>query len=363
MPRPLRAAAVAVLLGVAPATASSPPAYAERAAALLAGHVRDQGFSGSVLVAYEGRPIFRDSFGLANREWQIPNAADTRFRIASLSKQFTAAAILLLAERGLLSLDDPLSRHDDTVPAAWRAVTIRHLLSMRSGIPSYTSLPGFFGNPSRLDRSPAEVVDLVRDAPLLFPPGSAHDYSNTNYLLLGALIEKLGGQPYGAFLHDNIFVPLGMADTGYDDGSVLIARRASGYRNTAGQWTNAAYISMTAVQAAGGLYSTPADLLRWERALAAGKLLRPDSLAQMFRDHGQSYGLGWVVRAGSPGPVQAHSGDIPGYAAMICRYPADGLAIIVLSNLEGAPALGIAGELAGLYFAGRGQQRPACLNP
>lgn len=328
----------------------STQSYADTAATLIESYVRSDLFSGTVLVAQDGKPIFRQAYGLANREWNIPNAPDTKFRIGSITKQFTAAAILRLAERGKLGLDDLISTHYAKAPASWEKITLRHLLSMRSGIPNYTNLPDFFKKQAMLDHTLDEVIELTRSDPLNFEPGSAFEYSNSNYMLLGYVIEKTSGSSYRRYLQDNLFGPLGMRDSDYDATEEIVERRALGYRRNGERWENASYLSMTVPQAAGGLISTVDDLLAWDQAMDAGKVLDPNLMRIMFTDHGDGYGLGWAIGERFGRRLQHHGGDINGFSTKLGRYPDGKLTIVVLSNLEGVPADKIASELAAIHF-------------
>ena len=192
----------------------------------MALHERHTGFSGMVLVARHGRPLVARAYGLADREWEAPVTARTRFRIGSITKPFTSAAILMLAERGKLALDDPVCRYVSPCPAAWGPATIRHLLSHTSGIPDFTRLEALRGGELR-EQTPAELASAVAGHPLAFAPGTGWDYSNSGYLLLGMVIEKVSGRAYEDFLRDEIFVPAGMTATARDrPGSPFALRRA-----------------------------------------------------------------------------------------------------------------------------------------
>jgi D-alanyl-D-alanine carboxypeptidase len=330
--------------------ARSEQSYADQANSLVESYARWNLFSGSVLVAHDGHPVFRKAFGPANREWDIPNAPDTKFRIASVTKQFTAAAVLRLVERGALKLDDPISQYYPGAPASWQMITIRHLLTHTSGIPSYTALPDFPAKISRIDLSPQEIVKLTQDQPLEFEPGTAYAYGNTGYILLGYVIEKVSGLSYAQYLQDNIFSALGMNDTGYDLNAVVLSRRASGYSYSDTGWTNASYLAMSLPFAAGSLYSTVEDLLVWERALSDGKVLNVGSLQAMFTDYGHAYGFGWHIGRQFGRRLQTHAGGINGFRSNIDLYPDDKLVIIILSNIENAPVEKIGHELAALQF-------------
>jgi len=257
-----------------------------------------QHFMGSILIVREGQVLADRSFGSANLEWQIPNTASTRFRIGSLTKQFTAASILLLAERGKLRLEDPVSKYLENPPVAWSGITVLHLLTHTSGVVSITDLPG---EQAALTRggTPAEIVERFRNQPLLFPPGTQARYSNSGYILLGMVVEKASGEPYATFLQKNIFEPLGMRDTGIDDDADILQSLASGYRIEAGTLRHADFIDTRIPFAAGDLYSTTYDLARWQEALFGGKLLQPDSLKRMITPGKEAFGLGVVVKRSS----------------------------------------------------------------
>jgi CubicO group peptidase (beta-lactamase class C family) len=203
--------------------------YAVAAQEIVSPFLQDDLFSGVVLVAKKGEIIFRRAFGLANREWAIPNTPETRFRIGSITKQFTAAAILRLTERGKLSVHDRLGQHLPDVPDSWHDVTIHQLLTHTSGIPSYTNLPDFLSRISLEERTPREIMELTSGQALEFPPGDRFCYSNTGYVLLGSVVESISGQTYATFLNDEFFQPLGMVDSGYDHTSKIVERRADGY--------------------------------------------------------------------------------------------------------------------------------------
>jgi len=324
--------------------------YAGKAAALVESYVGSGLFSGSVLVVCDSRPQFRQSFGLANREWGIPVTPDTKFRIGSVTKQFTVAAILQVVERGKLKLSDLISEYYAEAPAAWQNITILHLLTHTSGIPSYTALPDFPHKISKLHQTPEEIIQLTQNEPLEFEPGTQFAYDNTGYILLGYVIEKVTGQSYVQYLQEYIFDHFGMHNTGYDDNATIIPCRASGYSYSGGHWDNASYIDMSLPFAAGSLYSTIDDLLIWDQALSSGKVVSTASLQAMFTDYGHSYGLGWVIRKQFDHTIQTHGGGINGFRATIDRYPDDKLTIIVLSNIETSPVEKIARELAALHF-------------
>jgi CubicO group peptidase (beta-lactamase class C family) len=342
----------ASLLMAAPALAASPtcptPDFAKQARALITPYLEAESFSGSILVAKDGAPVWRESFGAADREWDVANTADTKFRLGSITKQFTATAILQLVEQGKLSVDDPISKYYADAPPAWAKVTIKHLLTHTSGIPSYTGLPTFFATGSKLPLTPEGLIKLTRDLPLEFEPGTKYAYDNTGYVILGYVIEKVSGETYADYVAKHIFAPLGMKDTGYDVSGVILRHRASGYQGSKDGWRNADYLDMTLPYAAGSLYSTTGDLMIWDRALVDGKILTPASRQAMFTDYGHKYGFGWKVDTVSGHELIGHGGGINGFSTGIARYPKDGVVAIVLANYNASPSNTIAENLAGL---------------
>jgi CubicO group peptidase (beta-lactamase class C family) len=342
----------ASLLLAGPALAAGPscptPDFAKQARELITPYLEAESFSGSILVAKDGAPVWRESFGAADREWDIANTADTKFRLGSITKQFTATAILQLVDQGKLSVDDPISKYYADAPAAWAKVTIKHLLTHTSGIPSYTALPGFFDKSSMSPLSPDGIIKLTRDMPLEFEPGAKYNYDNTGYILLGYVIEKISGETYADYVAKHIFAPLGMKDTGYDVSTTILRHRASGYKPTKDGWRNADYLDMTLPYAAGSLYSTTGDLLIWDRALTEGKILTPASRQAMFTDYGNHYGFGWGIKPVAGHEQVSHGGGINGFSTGISRYPKDGVVAVVLANYGGSPSNGIAESLAGL---------------
>ena len=313
-------------------------------------HVDDNTFMGSVLVARDGEVLLSEGYGFANLEWNVPNTPTTKFRLGSITKQFTAAAILLLAERGKLSIDDPIKKHMPNAPATWDSVTIYHVLTHTSGIPSFTSFPEYMT--AKLQPSPAEkTVALFKDRPLDFAPGSQMSYSNSGYVLLGYLVEKISGQSYAAFLRDNIFTPLGMKDTGYDVNAEVIERRAAGYTPAAkGGFQNAPFVDMTIPGGAGALYSTTEDLLRWTRGLFGGKLLTGASVQKMTTPFKNNYAFGLVSSQRNGRTEIAHNGGIEGFNTKLMYYPVDKTTFVVLANVNSPAADQIADQLAAVYY-------------
>jgi CubicO group peptidase (beta-lactamase class C family) len=266
-----------------------------------------------------------------------------------VTKQFTAAAILLLEERGKLSLDDVVKKHWPDAPAAWNSVTVFHLLTHTAGIPNLTALPDF--RAQRLSPSPvASTVALFKDRPLEFEPGTEMRYSNSGYVVLGFLIERISGQPYARFLRDNVFAPLDMHDTGYDVQGEIIERRASGYVVAPGGFANAPYVDMTIPHGAGGLYSTTEDLLRWTRGLFGGKLLTAASVEKMTTPFKNDYALGVSSIERSGRRAITHGGSIEGFNTNLTFYPADRTTVVVLGNVNGGAPGQIAAQLGAVLY-------------
>jgi CubicO group peptidase (beta-lactamase class C family) len=336
-----RRAVLAVLLA-APGWAQEAGSRLEQVAQSYA--ARGQ-FMGSVLVARGEEILLNQGYGSANLEWEISNTPRTKFRLGSVTKQFTAAAILLLEEQGKLNVDDPVQKHLPDAPSAWDGITIRHLLSHTSGIPNFTSFPEY--RTWQLSAStPEQSVARFRDKPLEFKPGEKWAYSNSGYLLLGYLIEKISGQSYAQFLQESIFTPLGMKDSGVDSNSEIIPRRAAGYTPSPKGPQHAGFIHMSIPHAAGALYSTTDDLLRWQRGLFGGTVLKEDSLKKMTTPVLNQYGYGVGVRTVKGRRSIEHGGGIEGFNTFLAYYPETRLTVVVLANLNGNAPQEMAGLLA-----------------
>jgi CubicO group peptidase (beta-lactamase class C family) len=286
---------------------------------------------------------------MANIELAVANTPQTVFRLGSVTKQFTSMAIMMLQERGKLRVSDPACQHLPECPAAWQPLTIRHLLTHTSGIPNYTNLPEF-GKMAVLPTSTSDMIGTLKDKPLEFLPGEKFAYSNSGYFLLGAIIERASGKTYADFLQENIFTPLGMNQSGYDTPARIIKHRAAGYARQAGETVNAAYMDMTIPGAAGALYSTTEDLLRWDRALYTTTLVSQKSLDELFTPLKGGYAYGWSVGKRFDRQSISHGGGIYGFATHIDRFPADRVTVIVLSNVEGVSASRISNDLAAVVF-------------
>jgi CubicO group peptidase (beta-lactamase class C family) len=284
-----------------------------------------QMFMGSVLVAKNGKIIFSKGYGMADLEWNVPNSSATRFNIASMTKQFTAASILLLEEREKLRTDDPVKKYFSEAPAAWDKITIYHLLTHTSGISN---------DAARYEPGPPEKLEL-NDAPLNFQPGEQWAYTNLGYIVLGYLVEKISGETYEEFVQENIFKPLEMKDSGLISFVTVIPRRATGYWPGSNGIENAERPDPRYGFSAGALYSSTEDLLRWEEGLFGGRLLTGASLRKMTTPFKGDYGCGLYVHRINGHLVIEHDGNNIGFNADMAYYSEEKLAVIVLANLNG----------------------------
>lgn len=304
-------------------------------------------FNGAVLVAEKGRVIYKKGHGLANMEWKIANHPDTKFRLGSITKQFTAALILQLVEQGKVKLDGKLTDYlPDYRQDTGGKITIHQLLNHTSGIPSYTDQPGFFENVSRNPFTVSEMVKKYCSGDFEFEPGTKYAYNNSGYFLLGAIVEKVTGKTYEQALNENIFGPLGMKDSGYDNHDPLIERRATGYTKVGKGYENSAYLDMSIPYAAGSLYSTVEDLYLWDQALYENKVLTAASKALMFKPGLDNYGYGFVIANASLSdgktkvPTIVHGGGINGFNTLLTRLVSDRHVVILLDNTSQGQHLG-----------------------
>jgi CubicO group peptidase (beta-lactamase class C family) len=257
-----------------------------------------------------------------------------KFRLGSLTKQFTATLVLLLQQDGKLKIEDPVSKYLPNSPKAWEKITLANLLGHTSGIPSFTSMKEF-GVWRMSPHTTEEELALFRDKPLDFEPGSKFDYSNSNFEVLGAVIEKVSGKKYGDLLRERIFEPLGMKDSGLDSDELILPKRAQGYMPGPGGLVLARSESMTVPWAAGSIYSTTGDLLKWEHGLFGGKVLSADSLKAMTTPGKGDYGLGVSIANKDGAKVVSHGGGIEGFNTHLAYAPDRRIAIVVLGNVNG----------------------------
>lgn len=308
----------------------------------------------SLAVMRNGRIVKMRGYGRASVELDVPATADTVYEIGSVTKQFTATLAMLLAGENRLALEERIGAYLPDLPEAWKSVTVRHLLTHTSGIKSYTSLPDF-GKWARSDRTPEEIIGLVAAAPPDFAPGERYAYNNTGYFLLGLILQKVAGKPYGELLRERIFGPLAMTATRVNDLRAILPHRASGYTWEQNQLRNAEYTSMTWPFAAGALVSTVRDLARWEQALAAHTILPRATLERMWTPATLAdgtptgYGFGWAVGERNGRRRISHAGGITGFTCDISRFPEDGITVIVLTNTDAADPSALAAGVAGRY--------------
>jgi D-alanyl-D-alanine carboxypeptidase len=347
----------------APGTAGAVarPASADPATAidrLFAAAVKPGDPAMTVIVVKDGKTLFRKAYGLANLELQVPARPEMVFRIGSVTKQFTAAAILMLVEQGKLALTDDITKVLPDYPTQGKTITIEHLLTHTSGIQSYTDMPAWPPLAMK-DLTPAELVDFFKKEPLQFDPGTRWRYNNSGYFLLGVVIEKVSGQKYAEFLKQRIFDRAGMTHTFYGGTGEIIPGRVGLYARSGDRFVNAEYISMTQPFSAGALVSSVDDLATWNAALDSGRVISKASLAKMFTAYllksGQStgYGYGWALGHHDGHAVQEHGGGIPGGRAEVLRLPDAGIYVAVLSNLSApAPDPGVLGRKAAAIAMG-----------
>jgi CubicO group peptidase (beta-lactamase class C family) len=291
----------------------------------------------AIIVRRAGKTIFRKGYGLANLELGVKVEPDMAFRLGSITKQFTGTAILMLAEQGKLALQDEIGKYIPDFPTAGGKVTIEHLLTHTSGIKSYTNMEEWL-QMWRKDMTPAEIIAMSKDKPFEFAPGERWNYNNSGYVMLGAIIEKVSGKSYEAFIRENIFEPLGMKSSGYDRTERVIQRRVSGYQKDNDGFINAPFLSMTQPYAAGALYSSVDDLAIWNDAVFAGKLLKKEWLDRAFTPfrmtNGEStgYGCGWCISELRGHRSFEHGGGINGFTSYALALPDDGIYIALLTN-------------------------------
>lgn len=360
-----------------PCAIGSEDAALKRMEDLIQDRVSAGEFSGTVLVAKGTAIVFERSYGYSDFTKRNPVTPETRFQIGSMTKQFTAAAVMKLEERGLLKLDEPIQKFVPEVTGAWNNVTLFHLLTHTSGIPDYTQSPDFLASVAT-PTTPHGLVDRIKNKSLVFAPGAKYEYSNSNYVLLGVVIEKTSGEPYGEFLKQQLFAPLGMGDTSYGPGSAPADRNAKGYFPTKSGPTDSPLADWSVAYAAGGLFSTAHDMLRWQQALHHGRVISPASVERMTTPYKGDYGFGLTIEQrywhflkmlfGIGGTRLIHHGGATlGFSSHMAYYPEQDMTIAVLGNVYGMAPLSLARRLATVAFnepdwaparlANKGQQR------
>lgn len=321
--------------------------------AYVQARVKANDFSGAVLVARKGKILLSQGYGEANREWKISIRPTTRFRIGSITKQFTATLVMQLQERHRLRVADPICQYLDPCPEAWKPITIRQLLSHTAGIPNYTDEPNF-DQKEPLHWSVDQLIAMFRDKPLEFAPGSDWKYSNSGYVLLGAIIERVTGKSYEEVLREQILVPLEMSDSGIDHREVILDRRAAGYSIKDGAVVNATFVDLSWGYAAGAMYSTTLDMYKWDRALRGESVLPQAALKEMWTPVRNRYGYGWgIVQYGEGAKSRvelSHDGGLAGVSSSITRIPQDDVVVIVLANVDGGQAAAVGNALKAILY-------------
>lgn len=332
-------------------SAPSDQEIAEQLDSFLTKITANLSFSGSALVARDGHILLNKGYGEADRERKTPNTAQTRFRIGSLTKEFTAMAILILQDRGQLDVRDRVCVYFSDCPSAWEKITLHHLLTHTSGIPDYYSSPDWETLPPSA-MSPSDIIAHFIDKPLDFPPGEGWNYSNSGYIVLGSIIEKVSGKTYEAFLQENIFSPLGMTDSGY---LAELEGLAVGYARA--NTVTPADEDMSGLYASGGLYSTVGDLYLWEKALSTDILIPKDLRDAMFAPYSSTpffneykYGYGWYIGESANHQMVGNMGRVEGFTSLTTYFLGDKVTVIVLCNQRdvGIHAVGI--QLADIVF-------------
>jgi CubicO group peptidase (beta-lactamase class C family) len=328
-------------------------ARADRVDDYLASEMASHRIPGAcLLVVQTNATVKRASYGLANVELKVPVTAETVFEIGSLTKQFTAACVLLLAQDGKLSIDDKIEQHLRHIPESWHDITIRQLLNHTSGIKSYTGLDGF---ELRRHLTQDQFIAALAGYPLEFEPGHSFKYCNSGYSLLGYIIENVSGKSYWDFLGERILHPLGMATTTNRAPAQILPNRASGYEQTNQVWINRDY-DLTDVFSAGAIASTIGDLAKWNASLDAGTLLTAGTQREMWRparlkDGTETkYGFGWRIEEFEGHRNIGHGGATSGFSASLQRFPDDHVAVILLTNTDEQIATLLARNVARFYF-------------
>jgi CubicO group peptidase (beta-lactamase class C family) len=312
-------------------------------------------FSGAVLIARGEEVLFSRAYGMASYELGVPNTPETIFQLGSLTKPFTATAILQLQDAGCLRVTDSLATYLPDYPYGSQ-IRLHHLLSNTSGIADYLLVPEFYQFMGR-QTTVRELIASFRDRPLKFVPGERFSYSNSNWVLLGAIVEQLTGQSYHAFLQKRQFQPLGLIHTGYEEINSLVKGRASGYFLRSNALVRSEYDDPTALFAAGGLHSTVGEVFRWLRTVYKGQVLSKDSRQQMVTPQATSeqedqltYGYGWEIGQDAKHSSISHSGAMHGYQTVAKHYTADDLTVVVLNNVENVNVFEVEAALAAIAF-------------
>jgi CubicO group peptidase (beta-lactamase class C family) len=328
---------LALQTATATAMVSPSPAWLPRVDTFVEEQMRVQKVPGvSLAIVKDGALVTARGYGESNVELHVPATAETIFQSASVGKQFTAAAVMLMVEEGRIALEDPVTKYLPDAPASWKPIRIRHLLTHTSGIPDYAVDTFDY----RRDATEEELTRMAYALQLAFDPGAKWEYSNTGYLLLGAIIRKVSGQFYGDLLAERVFRPLGMSTARVISEADIVAHRADGYQLVEGKLKNQDWVAPTLnTTADGALYLSALDMVAWDKGLRAGAILRPESWKQVYTavrlNNGESYpyGFGWSVEKRDGSPFYSHAGSWQGFRSYIARYLGAGVTIILFANL------------------------------
>jgi CubicO group peptidase (beta-lactamase class C family) len=310
----------------------------------------------AVAIIKERQIVYCRGYGLANLEWEQPITPRTVFGLGSTTKPFTATAIMLLERQGKLHLDDSIQTYLPEYPTHGQHVTLTHLLTHTSGIPNFVTRPGFWEQHAHVERSVDEVIALFKDLPFDFEPGTRYSYSNSGYVLLGHILERLLEMSYADVIQQLIFDPLGMTHSSYLSPEPIIPYRASGYIRTKEGYQHARFTTPAVKHAAGGLGSTLEDMILWDTALREERLLDHTMQERMYRPvrladgRTENYGLGWEIGQYRQHHYICHAGGIPGFSAFFGRFPDDEVTIILLSNRGDFDAARLAREISHLVL-------------
>lgn len=327
----------------APVAASVDQALAVRIDAVVAPYYKPGAPGATLIVVKDGKTLLRKAYGMADVAGKVEMRPDATLRLGSITKQFTAVAIMMLADEGKLSVSDPITEFLPDYPTQGKVITVEHLLTHTSGIVSYTGKPDFRSQSLR-DVTVPQMLDYFKNDPIEFTPGTKHAYNNSGYFLLGAIIEKLSGQSYAKFVEQRIFVPLGMTHTAYEGHERAFILRAAGHEKTPAGFGPSQPLSMSQPYAAGSLVSTVDDLAKWDAAISAGKLLKPASWKQAFTAYaladGKSvdYGYGWGVGKLRGSEAISHGGGINGFSTYAMRMPQEKVYVALLTNSDSGMA-------------------------
>ncbi|RXZ81732.1 serine hydrolase [Paenibacillaceae bacterium] len=317
----------------------------------LSGYERNWPLSGTVLVAQHGEILFRKAYGYANIEHQVSNTMDTKFRIWSLTKSFTAMAIMMLYEQKLLHFEDDIS-HYLPEAAHLNHVSVAHLLTHTSGLANYTSLPEYNKKLNKLRLTQSDVLHLFIDQPLSFKPGTSFAYTNSGYFLLGMLIERIANSTFESYIQNHILTPLGMGNTGIDNNKKVINQMSSSYHSSWEDFIPCEYMDMSSSFSAGAMYSTVDDLYLWDQALSSAKLVSRETMDLAFKPNDFNYGFGWFLDKRYGRSRVYHGGAYRGFRSELHRYPNDNACIIMLTNYDFVPVLRLTESLTDMLFGG-----------